>query len=739
MEQGITRRRFGSAVLAAAAAPAGADSSIAKAAGPRQGPRLDEHDVGSVLASGKPYFPMLLGNGQEHVLIGYSGAMGACAGHEHWSYGTTVTGWFRPGRKAQPAGAVANLLQCGYILRQGIHADGIDIAEQVFDARSGVLLTRCRLANAECSVKTFLTGDHRLVHRFTVTPGAQSMSMQFFVGTALPRGPLSVAVDPKEVEVPRLLRQRVVAFAVRGEGWPTTPGWLFCDHPEAARVTCYNRRPGIEVPLSGRSEFTFVVECSDPEDSQQVQPSVESAGRFDYSDALGKHQSEWQRFDDRSTVHLSRGAIDDLYRTSLYTVRAHQHPATGAITVGAYPGMWSNGVNSYDVSYSLMGLLGANRMEEAELVVRFWQRILPSLRQRAREAGLPGAACPAPMSPWGQGAAKSREEILEERHFITANIPLHVWQLYQHSGRLAVLKEYWDCLAEPVEFLLGACVEEFPDHAEIVRSSGPNGKERVDGKVVYYPNPIRTLLATIEAVRAIRQAARLLNKEPDPRWEPLLPKLERGIRANEFGGVIRANRTPKAPPRIDAAYLGLFDCLSDKATLVAEIEHATGPEGFMRWPDHGYRAIPWSHLNVSAALARLGLPGAAEALEIAARLTTTLHGFPEAVRPDGVYSKTWYPTVHGALIHAVNLLLVRRCADAVELFAGLPAEWGDASFHSLRAPLGLVISASRTAGKISAEATNDCDRPQSVRIRACGAEPWEQEVRLSPGQTASLP
>lgn len=113
---------------------------------------------------------------------------------------------------------------------------------------------------------------------------------------------------------------------------------------------------------------------------------------------------------------------------------------------------------------------------------------------------------------------------------------------------------------------------------------------------------LRTLLATIEAVRAIREAARLLGKRPDPRWERLLPKLERGIQANRFQGVIRANRTPKAPPRVDAAYLGLFNCLTDEKTLTAEIEHATGPEGYMRWPDHGYRAIPWSHLNVSAAL-----------------------------------------------------------------------------------------------------------------------------------------
>ncbi len=735
MKRRITRRQFGSTMVAAAAPTIVCRGTVMGSQ--LQQSRLVEADVGATLASGKPYFPMLLGNGHEQVLIGYSGTMGACAGHEHWSYGTTHTGWFRPDRRARPARGVLNLLQCGYFVRRGIHADGIDSAEQIFDAHSGVLVTNCHFANAEVGVRTYLTSSHLLVHRFMVTSDADSMGMQFFVRTPRPRGPLTVTTIETQIPVARL--EQVLAFSIEGEGRPATPGWLYCDHPKARRVTCYNRLPGIEVPLRGRSDFTFVVQCSAPEDGEQAAAAATLLDRFDYSATLRDHQEEWRGFDSRSTVQISNGAIEDIYRTSLHTVRAHQHPDMGGITVGAYPGMWSNGINSYDVSYSLLALLGSNRMKEAERIVRFWKRILPILRQRAKDADLPGVACGAPLSPWGESAPRSREQILEERHFITANIALHVWQLYRYSGRLEVLKDYWDCLVDPVEFLLGACVNEYPDHAEIIRSSGPNGKERIDGKVVYHPNPIRTLLATIQAVRAVRKAARLLDRKPDPGWERLLPKLERGITANRFGGLIRASRTPLAPPRADAAYVGLFNCPADKKTLFAEIEHAAGPEGLMRWPDHGYRVIPWSHLNVSAALSRLGLQGAARELELAARFRTSLHGLPEAVRPDGVYSKTWYPTVHSAFVHATNLLLVCPRGGWIELFAGLPADWGDAQFRSLRVPVGLVVSASRTGGRVSAEITNDSDQPQSVRVRASGPEAWEETASVNPGETVALP
>jgi hypothetical protein len=304
---------------------------------------------------------------------------------------------------------------------------------------------------------------------------------------------------------------------------------------------------------------------------------------------------------------------------------------------------------------------------------------------------------------------------------------------------LAMLRNYWDCLMQPLEFLMAHCVEEFDDHAEIVRSSGPNGKERVDGKVVYYANPTFSLLTTIEALRGACQAGDLLGRKIDPRWRRLLPKLERGIEVNRFNGLIHEARSPKAVVTGSASQLGLFNVLLDKKTLMAQIESYSSREGFLTWTNHGYRAVPWTMCDASAALSRMGLEGAGRYVEMAARLTTTLNGFPEAVRPDGVYVKTWYPTVHGDFVHAVNLLLVRRHQDMVELFPGVPVNWGDASFNSLRVPLGLLVSASRTTKGVVAQVTNDSDRRQQFKVRASGTAAWEELVALNPGERVCLP
>jgi len=168
------------------------------------------------------------------VLIGYSGSMGACQAHEAWNYSNmnmeTITGWYRSDIRRRPAFGVQNLLQCGYIVRQGIHADGLETAEQSFDVKTGVLTTRCNLEFAEVQVATFLSRDHLLVHRFVVDARREEMALQFFVRSASVSA-LRVNVAPAN-ERAGDPAATTMDFTVEGKGWPSTPGRVFCDHPK---------------------------------------------------------------------------------------------------------------------------------------------------------------------------------------------------------------------------------------------------------------------------------------------------------------------------------------------------------------------------------------------------------------------------------------------------------------------------------------------------------------------------
>ena len=296
-------------------------------------------------------------------------------------------------------------------------------------------------------------------------------------------------------------------------------------------------------------------------------------------------------------------------------------------------------------------------------------------------------------------------------------IALQAWQLYQYTGRKDLLRKFWPCITEPLKFILAAGVREFRDHAEIISSSGPNGKERKNGKVLLYPNPLRSLLTTISTLEAALKGSEILGFKSDPSWARLLVKLRKGYELNRFNGLIHLAKSPDMGISADGYCIGMFDCMGDKRTLLYDIRHLTGNHGYMRWPDHGYPVVPWLHFNYSSALSKMGLGGADVLLDKGAQFTTSLLAFPEGVRVDGVFWKCWYPSVHGSFVHALNLLLIRMKNGILELFPGYPQDWGDAEFRNLRTPPGLLVSASRKDGRIRAEIRNDSDSHIEIQVR----------------------
>src|SRR5690606_37938024 len=131
---------------------------------------------------------------------------------------------------------------------------------------------------------------------------------------------------------------------------PSTPGRIFSDHPRTRTVTCYNGRPGLEIPLAGQCEFTVALGCSLVRDACNNAPAEPQTDRLDYAAAIARHSAEWEEFDSRSAICLPQTGIDAVYRTSLYVIRCHQHPILGGITVGSYPDMWNNCVCPSDMS-----------------------------------------------------------------------------------------------------------------------------------------------------------------------------------------------------------------------------------------------------------------------------------------------------------------------------------------------------------------------------------------------------
>src|SRR5690606_31905919 len=173
----------------------------------------------SFVDESKVYFPMLMGNGKEHVLIGYSGAMGACAGHEHWSYNETMTGWFRPDTRQTPSYGVVNVLQNGYFIIKDYHAIGIESFEQRFDSFNEVLETTCHFCNiGTLRITTYLSDDSKLVTRFKSSFNTDGILIQYFIKSA--PCPLKVVKNPSKIKA----NIQELQFTVVGDGWEKSEG-----------------------------------------------------------------------------------------------------------------------------------------------------------------------------------------------------------------------------------------------------------------------------------------------------------------------------------------------------------------------------------------------------------------------------------------------------------------------------------------------------------------------------------
>ncbi|HBC89673.1 MAG TPA: hypothetical protein DCZ94_22265 [Lentisphaeria bacterium] len=671
----------------------------------------------------KPYFPMFLGNGIDQLLIGHTGAMGGGGSHEQWCFDNAVlTGWFKADRRGTNSKRLINLLQSGYTVQHGVRALGLDSFDQNFDPETATLRTSCSYGEALVKVTTFLTNTHCLVHRFEVVSAKEGISLQFFVKK--PSFWWSVASLPDQMDITdtKKIRRSSLLYKLQGKN-SRALALLHADLRSAKTATCFNRSHGIEIPIRVKTKFTIYLECVDSIDMASGSELPRISRNFSYSRILQHHVSEWRKFNSSSNVTLARKDLSDIYTASLHVLRAHQHPE-GSISVGGYPLMWFSGIQSFDYSFGVMAFLSANRITEAEKMIEFWKNKLPALKKFAKSAGFPGAYYPTEITvngkaihPLPENPDERRETIIRSKFFLTAMIALQTWQLYLHTGRKDLLKKYWPCIMEPLKFILAAGVREFKDHAEIISSSGPNGKERKNGKVLLYPNPLRSLLTTIATLEAAIKGSEILGLKTDPSWSRLLQKLRNGYDLNRFKGLIHLAKNPKMGISADGYCIGMFDCIGDKRTLLYDISHLTGKHGFMRWPDHGYPVVPWLHFNYSAALSKMDMPGAATLLDKAVPFTTSLFAFPEGVRPDGVFWKNWYPSVHGSFVHAFNLLLLRSKDCMIEIFPEYPLKWGDAEFRNLRTAPGLLVSASRRNSSVRAELKNDSDRKLDLQVR----------------------
>lgn len=139
--------------------------------------------------SRRQYYPAILSNGADAVLVSYAGAsVSALTGHSHFEqHQNTPCGWFRAGHSGKMQGTCQTLYPVfapGYNIIVNGEVSEPDFYSQEFDPEKALLKTRVCCWGVECEIESFLTDDNILAESYTITktPDMQA-DLEFYLYT----------------------------------------------------------------------------------------------------------------------------------------------------------------------------------------------------------------------------------------------------------------------------------------------------------------------------------------------------------------------------------------------------------------------------------------------------------------------------------------------------------------------------------------------------------------------------
>ena len=643
----------------------------------------------------KPYFPFLLGNGIDCILIDYSGSMSCNSGHLHLEqHQGTICAWYKATHRdcGKP---LLPILQSDYtLIAAGGETYEVGEFSQEFDPKKAILTTVVKATEFKLKIVTFLTKEQVLVEHYTLIkipedrpfialnlhPPIIHWSNSFY--TFSEKGNYRFSYNYKK----RIIEADYEFYGIKGKGI------LYTDFPQVNVENFYGGKRFILTNLKKNSTFTKYLLVLDEKDAPNYKKDAEKIlneiKEKGYKNILKVHQKEWQEYQRRSYINLPDKNLEYLYYLSLYLIRAHQNPKTGLISIGNYPILWAGGVtNTWDLIFLYKALLGSNRVKEAESLISGYKKVLPRARDYAKKLKVKGAYFPWFMNYEGKSLCFVHPmEKPEIEKFNNGCLVMEVWEQYLYTGDKRVLERYWDLIKETTDFLISSVVAEKKNIAEIKEGEGAD--ESISRK-----NDTSHLLTTIKAINALIEAGKILNKDIDSSYKRIFEKLKIGLKQNYKGKILLPYKGAK---RINAGlfthYLFNLPEGIPKEGVEKALKECRGKLGLTNPGTYQNLIWSWMENKASIVLAHLKDKRAFKHLYNGTKYTSSLGAFPEKIRPDGFPINYWFLTCHGSYVWALNSMLAHSKGDRIRVIPGVPNSWKDLEFENLRVPPGILIS-----------------------------------------------
>ncbi|MDO8586581.1 MAG: hypothetical protein Q7T82_06030 [Armatimonadota bacterium] len=687
----------------------------------------------------KPYFPMILANGSDVVLVDYSGSMQCHSGHLHLEqHQGALCGWQKTTHREKGRHMFSVAFFPYRIMRPDNDVYEIGWFDQRFDPRTATLVTEVRSKILHLRFTTFLADGQPLY--------AERIEVLWIDPEAQPK----IALLAQQMADPRVAQ---VSFG-RGDAAQVVGEYTLSEIEGSLRVAVVARRQAVH---DGTQSHTGYLEVRDlkPGDvidrfvtmqdtSHTEQPENACATAIENALAKGfeklheEHSEAWQSYQATTEVTLPDPEWDYSYRLGLYLMRASQHPSGYAVH-GTYNVLWGGGsCCSADFIFFTRGWASANQKASVQALADYYESGAgPMAREYARQIGRPGLNYPWFFNIFGRDlffddAVSARAAGIQKGNI--ASMATEIYDIYRFFGDTDDLRKRLPVIKDMLDFLLAEIIVQEGDRWSTGSLIGSDENvERV--------NDIGHLLKLIRAMRDYQEGCRALGLPEDERYAAAIKGLSVTMQENYRDGVLYP-------------WKGATEVLTTNVMCYAE----NMPEGINAksiWASHrsdsgewGLSADnagrdpnmvwPWLEASTAVAFSTIDPKLSYRRLKNALRFTD-MHGFfVEKIRPDGFWINIGYSTPHACFVWAVNSLLATDNGKRLTIAAGLPSAWQDYSFAGIHTPSGYAVSLDVQGGRVKRLVITNT-RPETRQIRLRLLSPGHADARnemltLGPGE-----
>ncbi len=662
--------------------------------------------------STKPYYPMLLANGNDAVLLDYSGSMfTGLTGHAHFEkHQYTPSGWYKTAHTSRTtAQTMPPIVQCGYqVIGDGEVLDPSDY-RQKFDPRAGVLTSTLAFRGAVVIVESFLTRDgiFREHYRLTTKGAYTAIDVAFLLMPPHPQNDLMTFRDLVSVRIDQgtdareLVVQYVVSSTTRGRGlmvMDAAGDAPVAYHRGARGILFRNVAPGWSM---GRC-LTFTDDSESPDQTAILTARKQRIRAEGSAELRHAHKRNLRECFSRSDITVPDADMQYLFDLGRYIMLASFHQTTGGLANGLLPHLWGGGTHCIsDALYMHRALLLTGASSMADRHLGYYRRQYADARNQAKAAGVDGAMFMG-WTDW-EGGPRSRDvdiqaHIMHAKPWFSALVPIMIYWQWKYTADDGIIVRYLDI----VESIVAALRTFVVDDGEAVRIKPCQASNESEIEV---QNDTMSLLCLARAFQAYGEMADAIGRKVEDAIGAMPAKLRGAMAQNLADGILMPYRKAAYSATLQFMYFlfNLPDGIDSSSIYEAERRAGTLWGLDNEQPSERYRDWPWLASRASICYSHLGDSDRAfRWLRHPLDDASSLGALPEKIRLDGYPINYWYATPYALLVWALCAALVHIDRDGnLKLLFGLDGSWKDVEVRDLPVPGGIVVSLSVRDGRIA--------------------------------------